>query len=383
MVEHTLGKGEVASSILALGSTSSLPNISFYGGQQADIVPSTGGVLRSIYKEAQIGIEIVSLIDSESQVFATGSEDKRDRAIALGMFDGLHLGHQSLVKEVVDYSDKNNLIPSAMTFRVPPIHWLSPETEIELLTSLDERLELFKSFGIEQVIIFDFPEISKLEAKDYFNNVLNDLLRAKFLVSGNNHFFGKNKQGNIDLLSIWAIQNGIKYKLIEPIEDANGNLISSSLIRKFLKEAKIREANQISGHNFLIVGELMNGKKLGRKLGFPTLNVKYPKDKVSLKFGVYGALTEIDGELLLSAANYGIRPTVGVIPEPLLESHLLFLDDEYINKLEKLKEGDKLKVYLIDFIRAERKFNSIEELKAEIQQDCKQIRNVFSGLHGV
>ncbi|MDJ0625273.1 MAG: riboflavin biosynthesis protein RibF [Candidatus Caenarcaniphilales bacterium] len=294
--------------------------------------------------------------------------EEQARAIALGMMDGVHLGHQKLIESVVEFSHLNNFIPCAMTFREPPIKWISKETKVELITSLEERFELFKRYGIKQVIVFDFEEISKLKAIDYLNTILRAELNCKFIACGENHNFGMQKEGCTKLLNSWAAENNIQLQILQLLTKDNSLKISSSLVRKFLKEGSLKEAAEIMGHNFIVYERLIQGQQLGTKLGFPTLNFQYNPEKVQLPFGVYAAKMQIKGRFYNCAVNLGLAPTANSNrQEPILESHLLDLDGDFPST------GQQCLIEMVEFIRPEKKFSTLEELKSRIEKDVNLI----------
>lgn len=300
------------------------------------------------------------------------SPTNKKRALALGMFDGIHKGHQFLLKQVIHKAAQNNLIPCAMTFRESPLKWTNPKSETQLITSLDERLLLFKSFDLAEIIVFDFPALNQLEPEAYLKDILIDKLNCAYLTCGLNHKFGKEKKGNINLLKHFSEQtkNQLEFEVCEPIYSEDQQIISSSQIRELLQNGNIQKANQLLGHCFFIYGCLQTGKQMGTKLGFPTLNFEYNPEKVKIPIGVYAAYTEINSKNYLSAVNIGFAPTLNqnlTLP-PIVESHLLELPPDL-----NIKIGEKLKIELIEFIRPEKKFDSLESLKKQIKLDCQNI----------
>ena len=298
------------------------------------------------------------------------------RALALGMFDGLHKGHSFLIRELINKAKEKNLIPCATTFKESPLKWTNPSLETQLITSLDERLLLFKELGLSEIIIFDFPALNELEPEVYFKDILLKRLNCAYLTCGLNHTFGKEKKGNIDLLKTYLAElNGqFEFEVCEPIYTENQNIISSSQIRQLLKIGKIKEANQLLGHHFLVYGAVRAGNQIGRKLGFPTLNLAYNPEKVKIPNGVYAGYTQIQHKNYLSAVNIGLAPTINnnLNSAPIIESHLLEPLPEELN----LKIGENLKIELLEFMRPEHKFDSIDNLKKQISLDCQNIRKL-------
>ena len=301
------------------------------------------------------------------------------RGIALGSFDGVHRGHQKILDELKLSCSQLNLIPSALTFSELPVQHFAKENKLKnlLITDLSERIELLRHFGAEQVIVLDFKSLVNIEASDYLNCILRDKLNAKFLCFGKDHKFGKDGKGNIELLRLWSEQNLITLKVIEDEkiiskDSQEERKLSSSYIRELLRESLIKEANEALGHNFSVSGTVIKGAGLGRGMGFPTVNIEYPTEKIKIKSGVYAALT--NG--FLSAINFGIAPTVKNSEIPILESHIIQRPDEF--SPFDLKEGSRIKIEFLSFVREEKKFSSIEELKNNIKHDCEFIVNYYS-----
>lgn len=331
-------------------------------------------------------------------------ENKKDgRALALGMMDGVHLGHKELIKKAAIYAGDNNLTLCAMTFLEPPIKWTDPSKKIELITSLKERFLLFKSLGVEEALVFNFEEVSTLEPEEYLEDVIKKELNVKYLSCGQNHRFGQKQKGNNQFLQQWTKSSGIHLEIVSTVQTEKQITVSSSLVRNSLKTGDLKEASKLLGHDFFIYQPLVTGKKIGTQLGFPTLNFEYNissskvssgqakedlliKDseelttellncRVQLPFGVYAAKVEIQGQKMLAAVNLGIAPTVyhpsinRPQANPLLEAHLLSIDD-----LQLPSVGEFVKVELLEFLRPEKKFSDLSSLKEQIQKDCDKIR---------
>jgi riboflavin kinase/FMN adenylyltransferase len=298
--------------------------------------------------------------------------NSNSRAIALGMFDGLHLGHQSLINRVVGFSKNHNLTPTAITFAEPPIKWLKPSTEIQLISTLEERIEYFKTTDICELIVMDFPKLQNLSAEEYLNSILLNELKAKFITCGINHHFGKNQEGNSNSLSVWCKANSIDFEVSEPIKDKQGQVISSSLVRQALKEGNLNLVQNLMNHNFIIIGKIEKGKSLGSKIGFPTLNIPYAPDKVKIPLGVYLALSSFGGQTYKSIVNIGKAPTIHG------EERSIFLESHILENFPSDSSYELLKVELLKFMRPEKKFNSLDSLVSQIQSDCKDAREYFA-----
>jgi riboflavin kinase / FMN adenylyltransferase len=296
------------------------------------------------------------------------------RALALGMFDGVHLGHKAVIEETIAKAKENNWISAVTTFREPPIKWILPSTQIELISTLTERLQLFKNLGVAQAVVLDFDKISGLSFENYLSEIVEKQLACKFLAFGPNHYFGKNRTGGPQELIDWAHKKEIQTSLVPLSSRQNGKIISSSLIRKLLKDGNISEANSALGHNFLIVEKVILGQNLGQKIGFPTLNFQYPDNKVQIKLGVYAARLVFKEKSFPCALNYGFGPTLKQIERPVLECHLL----QHVEPNELPKLGQDAQIELVEFIRPEKKFASVDDLKKQIATDCQKILEILN-----
>lgn len=272
-----------------------------------------------------------------------------DNSLILGFFDGVHIAHQAVISSAKNY-------PVLITFKDSPAKFFN--RKCEYILSREESVKKIKSLGVKEVVELDFAEFAAMPAKDY----LEFLIRKYNPVSistGFNHTFGFNKSGNTDFLEQNQTKYGYKYYCIEPQKD-NGEIISSTLIRNLLSDGNIERANKLLNSNFILEGTVIQGAQLGRKLGFPTANIMYPEEIVKIPFGVYKAKCNGHAAIL----NWGIKPTVNNTPVPIIEVHLLnFSGDLY---------GQKLKIEVLKKIRDEKKFNSIDELKTQIEKDIEE-----------
>lgn len=291
------------------------------------------------------------------------SEDKRKSVIALGFFDGVHLGHRKLIEETVRIAGEKDLIPTVFTFRD------FPSKDFEALTLPEEKERIFKKLGISRVIFYDFPEIKDMKAEDFFNDILIDQLDAASLVAGTDYSFGKGASGDIKLLKKLSDEKGIHLEIV-PDVICDGEKCSSTRIRNLLSEGKIQKANELLGDNaYSFEGTVLPGKKLGRRLGFPTANLPVPQYKFKPVFGVYRTYIEVDGKKLMGISNLGLRPTVEDSDNVNIETFIYGFDGELYGKYAK--------VMLMEFIRGEMKFNSVEELKARVESDKKMVANLW------
>ncbi len=293
---------------------------------------------------------------------------KSRRAIALGNFDGVHLGHQKVIKPILENHITQNLIPSLVTFIPHPQEFFSGERK-KLLTPISEKAEILEKLGIQELILLPFDrELANLTPLEFVKDILLEKIKANFVSVGEDFCFGYKRQGKAKDLESLASQYNIQVNITpeQYFSVNNENIrISSSYLRQCLSEGKIELANQMLDRNYQIQGKVVEGQKLGRKLGFPTANVKIPPEKYLPQWGVYGVKVDIpqQNQYNLSAVmNVGKRPTVGG-ENIAVEVHLLnWQGDLY---------GQDLVIKLVNFIRPEKKFSSLDELKKQITLDCQ------------
>jgi len=281
-------------------------------------------------------------------------------SLALGFFDGVHKGHQAVVKNAVQFAKQNNTKSAVITFLDHPMCVLFG-TRPEYLLSKEDRIKMLKEHGVDYVYMLDFDKnLSTLTAQEYLDTVIISNFKPIAITTGFNHTFGSEKNG--DALFLFTNQNKYKYTYfeIEPVKVEN-IVVSSTKIRESLLNADMELAASLLSYNFFIRGEVVRGRGLGTKLGFPTANIKYPKNIIKIPTGVYASSVEIDGEKYSSILNYGSRPTVEDNGSNLLEVHVLGYEGDLYGKDVKVSISSKL--------RDEMKFKNIGELKSQIIKD--------------
>jgi riboflavin kinase/FMN adenylyltransferase len=289
--------------------------------------------------------------------------------LTLGVFDGLHLGHQRIMETVVERARDVRAVPTAITFDPHPRAVLHPESAPPMLQTLDQRLANFEVLGIEQAIVIRFnKEFASCSAEDFLADIIRDRLHAKEVYLGRGFAFGKNRGGNIDLLRKMSSELGF-YADEVPEVQLRGQRISSSAIRKLLAEGRTNLARRMLGRPYGVEGVIIRGNRRGHTIGFPTANLK-PRNRVVPKFGVYATSTLVGGAWRRSITNIGVRPTFETKAEPSIESYIFDFDGDLY--------GDVLRVRFLYRIRDERKFNGIDELKEQIQKDTRRALNYFS-----
>lgn len=293
-------------------------------------------------------------------------------AVALGCFDGVHLGHRAVIDTAVKKAREEGLSAVVFTFDSSPKNYFVPNS-VPQLTDREAKIALIEAMGVEFLVCLPFDEsIAATSAEDFFGNILCDTLSAKQIVCGYNYSFGANGRGNTDLLTKLCQTASVGLTALAPIA-IDGAPISSSAIRSALENGKIEDANAALGRAYSIRSTVLDGQHLGRRLGFPTLNQRIDRTLVVPRHGVYFSRTKIEGNptAYFGITNVGTRPTVG--SEFVgAETHLFgFSGNAY---------GKQAEVELLSFLREERKFNSIEELSAQVYSDIETAQKMADNL---
>jgi riboflavin kinase / FMN adenylyltransferase len=292
----------------------------------------------------------------------------RGIVLTLGVFDGLHVGHQKIMELVVKRAKQIGAVPTAITFDPHPRAILHPDNAPPLLQTLDQRLANLEFLGIEQTIVIRFDrEFSEIDADLFLRDVVFERLQAKEVYLGSGFAFGKNRGGNIELLGQISEELGIVADEV-PEVTLRKQRISSTLIRSLLNDGKVNLARRMLGRPYGVEGQIVRGFQRGRAIGFPTANLK-PQNRVIPKFGVYATATLIKGVWHRSITNVGVRPTFEDDDFPSIETHIFDFDDDLY--------GEVLRVRFLHRIRDERKFSGIDELRAQIEADCLRARKYF------
>jgi riboflavin kinase / FMN adenylyltransferase len=288
------------------------------------------------------------------------AEIARPTVLTLGVFDGLHLGHQLIMRKVVERAAVIGAVPTVITFDPHPRAVLHPESAPPLLQTFDQKIEAFQVLGIEQTIVVRFSvEFARIRAEDFLRDVVRDRLHAKEVYLGRGFAFGNNREGDIELLRRVGGRLGFRAEEVPEVR-LRGQRISSSRVREVLSEGRVGLARRMLGRPYGVDGRVVRGKERGRTLGFPTANLA-PQNRVIPRNGVYVTATLIEGVWRRSVTNVGIRPTFETVTEPSVETHVLnWSGDLY---------GDVVRVRFLHRLRSERKFASVDELRTSIEKD--------------
>lgn len=282
-------------------------------------------------------------------------------AAALGSFDGLHLGHRQVIGNTLSAP---GLRPAVITFQQNPLVSLQKKS-VPLLTTNEQKLALLEEMGVEVVYLLPFEQIRNMEPED-FVEALYRVCRVRALSCGFNFRFGKNGRGDAGLLKELCREKGIELSVTPPVSVA-GETVSSTRIRACLEQGDVQQAGQLLGRPFGYDFEVTHGRQLGRTWGTPTINQPFPAGYVLPRFGVYASLVEVEGQKYYGVTNIGVKPTVGSD---------CALSETWIPEFSGDLYGKKVPVELLDFIRPERKFDSLDQLKNEILENGVLARKI-------
>ncbi len=272
------------------------------------------------------------------------------------------------MQTVVERAKAAGAVPTAITFDPHPRAVLHPESAPPLLQTLDQRLANLEVLGIEQAIVIAFSrEFASVAAEEFLRDIVHDRLHAREVYLGKGFAFGKGRGGNIELLRKMAAELGFIADEVDEVR-LRGHRISSSRIRERLAEGRVNLVRRMLGRPYGVEGVIIRGNRRGHTIGFPTANLK-PHNRVIPKYGVYATATLVDGTWRRSITNIGVRPTFENDAEPSIETYIFDLDQDLY--------GDVLRVRFLHRIRDERKFNGVEELKAQIERDTSRALNYF------
>lgn len=291
----------------------------------------------------------------------TFNNENKSSFIALGSFDGLHLGHLSLIEKVKTLAKNNDGNSIVFTFKNHPRKFINPNNKTELIMTNDEKIEVLKSEKVDILVFRDFDEqIMRMTPEDFIK-LICEVFKVKGIVVGFNFKFGYKNLGDVEFLKKFQKKYNYELYIIEPYK-LGDEIISSTNIRRELLQGNVKKAFEMLSRPYMLSGKVIDGKKLGRTIGFPTANLEISKEKVIPAKGVYYTNVEIDGEIFKGITSVGNNPTVNG-KELTVETYILDFDNDIYEK--------EIRVYFIDRIRDEIKFNSIYELINQLQKDKK------------
>jgi riboflavin kinase/FMN adenylyltransferase len=295
----------------------------------------------------------------------------KNAVITIGNFDGVHIGHQALFHEVIERADAINGTSIAMTFEPHPTRVLRQNGHPPLITLYDQKVELIEKSGIDVLIAVPFTrEFAAIKAKEYVLDILVKRIGAQVIVVGKDYTFGKNREGNINLLRSYAEALDIQVEVVDwiPISKKSADRISSTRIRELVMDGRVGDAHKLLGRHYQIKGVVVTGRNRGGKLlGFPTANINL-HDELCPKPGVYAVTVEAQGRTHKGVANIGYSPTFDD-NEFTVEAHILDFDADIY--------GQTIRVNFVTWIRDEIKFSGIDELSDQIKKDVSFARRAL------
>lgn len=281
-------------------------------------------------------------------------------SLAFGFFDGVHLGHQEVIKNAVDFGKKCSAKSAIITFQDHPCCYFY-DIQPKYIVRRHDKYKLFEDLGVDYLYNLKFDEnIAHMPAEQYLKDIIIKYFEPVAITTGFNYFFGAKKSGDVDFLTNMQKEYNYKYIQVPPMLYDN-EIVSSTRIREDIALGNFEMVNKMLGYNYFLVGNVVEGEKIGRTIGYKTANLIYPDILVLPAKGVYKVSVEYEGETYGGIANYGLRPTIAHDNKAILEVHIFDFDKEIY--------GEQIKVNFLKKIRDEKKFNSLDELKMQIQKD--------------
>ncbi|MEX1383713.1 bifunctional riboflavin kinase/FAD synthetase [Lutibacter sp.] len=292
--------------------------------------------------------------------------------VTIGTFDGVHIGHQKVIKKLIKSAKNNNATAVLLTFFPHPRMVLQKDLDIKLINTIEERTELLENLGLDILVIHEFSlEFAKLSALEFVRNILVNTLNISRLVIGYDHHFGKNREGNFEQLQEYGHTYNFKVKKISQ-KEISDITVSSTKVRNAIEKGEIVKANSYLGYNFMLTGIVVEGKNLGEKIGFPTANLHISETyKLIPKTGAYIVKSNIQNKVVFGMMNIGFRPTVSGVNQTI-EIHFFNFNSRIY--------GKKIQIEVLKFLREEQKFNSVEALKNQLAKDKKTSENYINGI---
>ncbi|EEA85124.1 bifunctional riboflavin kinase/FAD synthetase [Peptacetobacter hiranonis] len=290
-----------------------------------------------------------------------------DTVVTIGNFDGVHKGHQVLIEKTAAYAKARGIKSAVFTFLNHPINYFVPE-KVKNIFDEKEKERLIESFGIDYLIDIPFDKaMTQISAEQFIVKILKDKIHAKKIVVGHDFTFARNKEGNADVLRDMGHEYGIEVEIVQPIK-INGIRVSSTFIRELISEGRVDEIPQYLGTHYVIEGEIIHGKANGRKMGYPTANISLKDQIINPKNGIYASRVIIDGKKYFGATNVGMNPTVNGKYLSIETNILDFNEDIY---------GKRVRIEFLEKIRDEKKFESLDELRKQLDLDTGFVRQKY------
>ncbi len=288
-------------------------------------------------------------------------------ALSIGMFDGVHIGHQTIIQQLNEVAKKKGLKSALLTFWPHPRKIFNPNDDLKLLNTIEEKTALIEIKGLDYLFLKNFDEqFRNLSGEEFIEQILIEKLNVKYLIIGHDHTFGKNKSGDFELLEKMGQKLGFEVKQVEAVNYHDKN-ISSTQIRNALQAGNITEANEMLGYHYPVSGKVVDGKKIGRTIGYPTANIEVESIKLLPKKGAYIVDVFVNKDQFKGMLSIGTNPTIG---ENALTTEVYILDfDQDIY-------GENITVHFRDFLHDEIKFEGIDKLIERLDED-KRLTEAF------
>ena len=292
----------------------------------------------------------------------------KQKVMALGFFDGIHVGHAALINKIKQRAEETGAEPAVLTFDVHPDNLVFKKT-VPLINSAEDRENILsRCFGIDDVVVIHFNQrVMHMDWQDFIDELIDEM-NLRWIVVGHDFCFGYNGLGTAEKLKAYCAERGVGCDII-PAVCRDGVVVSSTLIRQLIETGEMEKANEYLGHPHTLTDVIRTGYHLGTKMGTPTINMSFPQGVIIPRHGVYAAKAYIDGQEYMSVTNVGIRPTVSDSGNVNVESFLLdFCGNLY---------GHRARIDFYKFLRPERKFDDVNELAAQIKSDAQTTREYF------
>ena len=292
----------------------------------------------------------------------------RPSAVTIGVFDGVHRGHQHLVGVLLERARQGDLAAVAITFNPHPRTVLRPGTAVTYLTSLEERVELLQGLGLDAVAVLAFTsELAQLSPQEFLGLLVQEL-DMKLLVVGPDFALGRNRAGTIGVIRQIAEKLGFRLE-VAPLLAEDGEKVGSSAVRQALEKGDVETVARLLGRPFSLRGPVVAGDRRGRTLGFPTANIAIGLDRALPAYGIYVTRAYVRENSYASCTSIGIRPTFNIEPRPTIETYILDFDDDIY--------GEEMRIDLLKRLRGEERFESVDDLVAQMQRDIEGTREYF------
>ncbi|CDB43760.1 bifunctional riboflavin kinase/FMN adenylyltransferase [Firmicutes bacterium CAG:240] len=292
----------------------------------------------------------------------------KQKVMALGFFDGIHVGHAALINKIKQRAEETGAEPAVLTFDVHPDNLVFKKT-VPLINSAEDRENILsRCFGIDDVVVIHFNQrVMHMDWQDFIDELIDEM-NLRWIVVGHDFCFGYKGLGTAEKLKAYCAERGVGCDII-PAVCRDGVVVSSTLIRQLIETGEMEKANEYLGHPHTLTDVIRTGYHLGTKMGTPTINMSFPQGVIIPRHGVYAAKAYIDGQEYMSVTNVGIRPTVSDSGNVNVESFLLdFCGNLY---------GHRARIDFYKFLRPERKFDDVNELAAQIKSDAQTTREYF------